>query len=158
MTQRSINTIFFIIASCCLFFIDIVIFACMQQHQIDLLFCCIIVLSSHAWQKRFLAVPLLLLSMLSYLDTNIFGWALLYNIPTIILADYFDQHLHVKWIIPYLTLTAGLLLKLSLYACMGHVTISSIYATQIIVYNMICLIIFLKIYKYIAKTYTSQIK
>jgi hypothetical protein len=128
----------------------------MQQHQVDLLFCFFIVLIIAKTQKRSLITPLLLLSIFSYLDTNIFGWALVYIMPTIMLAQYFDQHLHVKWIIPYLLVTAGLFMKFGLNLYMRHVMISSIHGTEIIIYNTFVLAIFIMIQTWLENKFSSH--
>lgn len=156
MTQPSIKNIFFVATSCLLFFIDLMFFACMHQHQVHLLFCFFIILIVIQSQKRSLIAPLVLLSIFSYLDNNIFGWSLVYIIPTMILAQYFDQHLHVKWIIPYLLLTAGLFIKFSLNFYMLDIAISSIHATEIIVYNTIGLTMFIMIGSWFEKKFPNQ--
>ena len=148
MTQPFIKNIFFLATSCLLFFIDLIFFASMQQHQIDLLFCFFIVLLITKLKKRYLIWMLFLLSIFSYLDTNIFGWSLLYLIPIIALQDFLDQHLHVKWIIPYSLLTAGLILKFALCLYTKAIALSWVHATEILVYNCICLIILLLIHSY----------
>ena len=156
MTQPFIKNIFFISVSCILFFLDLVFFACMQQHQVDVLFCFFILLIVAKPQKRSLIMPLLLMSIFSYLDVNIFGWSLVYIVPTIMLSDYFDQHLHVKWIIPYLLLTAGLCMKFELNFCMQNIAISSMHATEIIVYNTIALAMLTIIKKWLENKFPSH--
>jgi hypothetical protein len=156
MTQPFIKNIFFITVSCILFFLELVFFAGMQQHQFQFLFCFFIILIDKQQQKRFYVAPILLLSILSYLDTNIFGWSLSYVLATMMLADYFDQHLHIKWIIPYLLLTAGLFMQFGVNFYMLNTTISSIHATEIIVYNTIILIFFIIIKKWLEKLISSH--
>jgi hypothetical protein len=128
----------------------------MRQHQIDLLFCFLIALVVGKPQKRSLIMPLLLMSIYSYLDANIFGWSMVYILPTIMLADYFDQHLHVKWIIPYLMLTAGIGMKFALNFIMHGIAISSIHATEIVTYNMIALVICTIIQNWLENKFSSH--
>ncbi len=151
MTQSFIKNIFFILISSFIFFIDITLFACMHQHYIDLLFCFFIAIIACNSKKSLFIIPLLFMSLFSYLDTNIFGWSLTYSLPIIIIADYLDQHLHVKWIIPYLLITTGIILKNLLWAKTILITIN-LYK---ILLHMIIVSIFLIIKKVFEYRYTQ---
>ena len=139
MTQPQIKNIFFVVTSCLLFFLEIMLFALLQRNEIYLLLCFFIALIIESPQKRTLVMPLFLMSMMSYLEMNIFGWCLVYIMPTIMLANYLDQHLRIKIIIPYCLLAFALCLKMSLMWYMLGITISWIHAAQILVYNLVIL-------------------
>src|SRR3990167_8419594 len=124
MTQSQIKNIFFVLISCLLFFLELILFAIMQQYEIYLLLSFFIALITQQPQHRSLIVPLGLMSMMSYLEMNIFGWCLVYIMPTMMLANYLDQHLRVKVIIPYLLMIAALLVKMGLGWYMHDITIS----------------------------------
>lgn len=137
MTQLQIKNIFILVSSCIFFFIDIMLFAFMQQHQCDLLLCFFIMLIITHRKKRTLIVPLFLLSIISYLDFNIFGWSLIYIMPTMMLAYYLDQNLRVKIIIPFLLLITSLSLKILIAWYTHEVSMSLQTIIQTIIYNLI---------------------
>ena len=157
MTQPQIKNIFFALASCILFFAEIMLFALMQQYTIYPLLCFFIILLVQHTKPHTLVTPLLLMSILSYLDVNIFGWCLVYSIPTIIFANYLDQHLRVKIIIPYLLLTFALYLKIFVAWYGHHIIISLIHATQIIAYNTFLITLFIAISLYLGTQYDNEI-
>ncbi len=142
MTQSQIKNIFFALLSCILFFADLMIFALLQRHQIYVLLCFFIVLIVAKAQHRALIIPLFLLSIMSYLETNIFGWCLVYIMPTMLFANYLDQHLRVKVIIPYLLITFTLCTKIILAWYMHDVATSWASVTEIITYNSFIVALF----------------
>ena len=144
MTQSQIKNIFFALISSIFFLLDLMLFAIMQQHQIYLLLSFFIVFIIQSSQHRTVVAPLFLLSLLSYLDINIFGWCLVYILPTILFAHYLNQNLRMKYIISYILLFTALLLKLFLDSSIHRMTISSIYVIQVMAYNLI-LVLLLKI-------------
>jgi len=145
MTQPQIKNIFLILTSCMLFFVEIMLFALLREYNFYLLLCFFITLLIQAPQKRTLVTPLFLMCILSYLEMNIFGWSLVYIVPTIIFANYLDQHLRVKVIIPYLLITFAVCLKMISAWYMHGITISIAHATQIIAYNIIVIALFIAI-------------
>ncbi len=151
MTQPQIKNIFFILISCILFFIEIMLFALLREYNFYILLCFFITLTTEQTQKRTLVTPLFFMCILSYLEINIFGWNLVYIIPTIILANYLDQHLRLKTIIPYLLLTFALCLKIIIAWYMHGITISLTHATQIIVYNTVVMTLSLTMSSYLKK-------
>ncbi len=153
MTQPQIKNIFFAVLSCLLFFVELILFAGLQQYDVYLLLCLFIILLTKNSQKRTLAVPLFLMSIFSCLEMNIFGWCLVYIMPTIMFANYLDQHLRVKVIIPYLLLTFALCLKMILGWYMHSITISWLHATQIIMYNTMIMILWITINSYLEKKF-----
>ncbi|MBV8660727.1 MAG: hypothetical protein JO129_01105 [Candidatus Dependentiae bacterium] len=153
MTQPQIKNIFFVVISSLLFFLEIMLFALLQRYEIYPLFCFFIALLVQSPQKRTLVMPLFLMSLLSYLEINIFGWCLVYIIPTILLANYLDQHLRIKIIIPYCLLIFALCLKMILMWNMDGITISWIHAAQIIIYNIIILKMFIIVGAYLEKRF-----
>jgi hypothetical protein len=153
MTQPQIKNIFFVVISCFLFLIEIILFALLQQYDFYLLLCFFITLVIQMRQKRALAAPLFLMSMLSYLEMNIFGWCLVYIMPTMMFANYLDQHLRVKTIIPYTLLTFALCLKMIIAWFMYNINISALHATQIIVYNTIIITLFVVIGSHLEKKF-----
>ncbi|MDP3787837.1 MAG: hypothetical protein Q8Q60_00800 [Candidatus Chromulinivorax sp.] len=153
MTQPQIKNIFFAVLSCFFFFGELILFAILQQYNFYLLLSFFITLLTKNSQKRTLAVPLFLMSIFSYLEMNIFGWCLVYIMPTIMLANYLDQHLRVKVIIPYLLLTFALCLKMILAWYMHNIIISWMHATQIMVYNTAILTLWITIHSYFEKKY-----
>lgn len=155
MTQPQIKNIFLILTSCLLFFVEIMLFALAREYNFYLLLCFFIALLLQAPQKRTLVIPLFLMCMLSYLEMNIFGWSLVYIVPTILFANYLDQHVRIKIIIPYLVLTFALCFKMVTAWYMHGVTISMMHATQIIVYNTIALIVCLTVRFYLGKLFTK---
>ena len=157
MTQPQIKNIFFAIASCILFFAEIMLCALMQRYEVYLLLCFFIVLLVQRPQKRTLVIPLFLMSILSYLDINIFGWCIVYIMPTIIFSNYLDQHLRVKTIIPYLLITFAVCLKMILAWFMHSIGISFIHAAQIIVYNTIVTTLFVAMSSYLATKCSDEI-
>lgn len=142
MTQSQIKNIFFAMLSCLLFFFELMLFALGQHYEIYLLLCFFITLIIKKSQHRTLVPPLLLMCIMSYLEINIFGWCLVYIIPTMLLANYLDQHLRVKFIIPYFLIIAALCIKMSLGLYMHEITVTWIHALQIITYNTFIIAIF----------------
>lgn len=145
MTQLQIKNIFLIILSCLLFFVELFLFALMQQHQIYLLLIFFIAVVVQHPQKRTLLVPLLSLSVMSYLDIHVFGWCLVYLMPTMVLANYLDQHLRIKIIIPYMLLIFALVLSMVLGCIWYDIAITLYKATETIGYNILILTLFLHI-------------
>ena len=156
MTQSQIKNIFFIIVACLLFFVDLMFFALLQRHEVYSLLCFLIILIISKPQNRSLLVPLLLLSMMSYLEMNIFGWCFVYIVPTMFFANYLDQHLRVKIIIPYLVLTFALCTKIFLAWYMHGIAISFLPITQIITYNTIIIALFAWIDSHLEKKFGSR--
>ncbi len=157
MTQPQIKNIFLILTSCLLFFVEIMLFALAREYNFYLLLCFFIALLLQAPQKRTLVMPLFLMCMLSYLEMNIFGWSLVYIVPTIIFANYLDQHVRIKIIIPYLVLTFALCFKMLTAWYMHGITISVMHATQIIVYNTFVIALFVAIGSYLEKLFYREI-
>ena len=157
MTQSQIKNIFFVLLSCLLFFLELILFAVMQQYEIYLLLCFFIALIVQQPQHRTLVAPLCLMSMMSYLEMNIFGWCLVYIMPTMMLANYLDQHLRIKVIIPYLLITAALCIKMSLGWYMHGITVSCMHATQILTYNTIVIALFLSIGAYLETKFENYL-
>lgn len=156
MTQPQIKNIFFAIVSCILFFAEIMLFAIMRRYEVYFLLCFFIILLVQRPQRRTLVMPLFLMSLVSYLDINIFGWCFVYVVPTIIFANYLDQHLRVKIIIPYLLLTFALCLKMILAWCMHSIGISLFHATEIIVYNTGIITLFIAISSCLGAEFNSE--
>ena len=148
MTQSQIKHIFFIVTSCLLFLLDLTLFAFFQHHFLYLLLCFFIALICQHPSNRLLVTPLALLSLTSYLDYEIFGWCLVYLVPTMALARFLDKQLRVKEIIPYLLLTFTLLLKMMLASYMLHIDTSWLHTLQLIFYNSIILSCFVIIWHY----------
>ena len=155
MTQPQIKNIFLILTSCLLFFAEIMLFAVAREYNFYLLLCFFITLLVQVPQKRTFVTPLFLMCILSYLEMNIFGWSLVYILPTIIFANYLDQHVRIKVIIPYLVLTFALCFKMLTAWYMHDINISIMHATQIIVYNTIALAACLTIRFYMGKFFTK---
>lgn len=155
MTQPQIKNIFFVVISCILFFVEISLFALMQQYNFYFLLCFFIALLSQMPQKRTLITPLFLMCMLSYLEMNIFGWCLVYIMPTIMFANYLDQHVRVKVIIPYLVLTFAICLKMIAAWYMHSINISWLHATQIIVYNTFIISLCMAIGSHLEKKFAT---
>ncbi len=155
MTQPQIKNIFFAVLSCFLFFGEVVLFALLRHYDFYLLLCFFIALLTTMPQKRTLVAPLVLMCIFSYLELNIFGWCLVYIMPTIMLANYLDQHLRVKVIIPYLLLTFALCLKMILAWYMHNTNISLLHATQIIVYNTIIITLWIAIGSYLENKFVA---
>ncbi len=151
MTQPQIKNIFLILTSCMLFFVEIMLFALLREYNFYLLLCFFIALLIQAPQKRTLVAPLFLMCILSYLEMNIFGWSLVYIVPTILFANYLDQHLRVKVIIPYLLITFAVCLKMISAWYMHGITVSMAHATQIIVYNTFVIALFVAIGSWLEK-------
>ena len=123
MTQQQIKNIFFICLSMLIFFIDLCMFGFLQQHLILPLHCFIVLLMAKYSEHKTM-LPLFLLCLLAYLDTNMFGACLLYILPTLLLAKYCKEHLQITCIIPYLLLVASLCLKkiIFYYVCTMNVS------------------------------------
>ena len=155
MTQPQIKNICLILTSCLLFFAEIMLFAVAREYNFYLLLCFFITLLVQVPQKRTFVTPLFLMCILSYLEMNIFGWSLVYILPTIIFANYLDQHVRIKVIIPYLVLTFALCFKMLTAWYMHDINISIMHATQIIVYNTIALAACLTIRFYMGKFFTK---
>jgi len=151
MTYSYRKHIFFIIISSFIFLLDIVLFSFFQSHILYPLLCYFIVLIFQRRSNRFLIIPLLFLSCLSYLDCEIFGWCLVYLVPTMAFAYYLDKQLRVKIIIPYSLLFFALLLKIILMLYMLNIDISWIYALQLFFYNSMILSCFITTWKCIQK-------
>jgi hypothetical protein len=149
MTESQIKKTFFAFISCLIFFLDLMLFAIMQQHQIYLLFCFFIGwIIPAAYQHQTMIIPLFLLCLLSYIDTNIFGWCLVYIIPIIAFSKYLAQHLRISYIIPYILFMTSMLLKIMLDFYCHNTMISLTHAGKLFVYNMIYLQIFIMIKSY----------
>lgn len=151
MTQSQIKNIFFFLISCLLFFFDIIIFVIMQRHDMYLLLCFFIMLLTANTQNRTILTPLFLLSAMSYLEMNIFGWAIVYIMPTMTLATYLDQHLRIKVIIPYILLSSALIIKMLLGWYTHSINISLHHAIEIFTYNMIIISLFISINSFFEK-------
>ena len=156
MTQSQIKNIFFVLLSCLLFFLDITLFALMQHHDIYLLLCMFIALIAHHPQNRALVTPLFLLSAMSYLEINIFGWCLVYIIPTILFENYLDQHLRIKSIIPYFLLIFMLFIKISINSYIHGISPTYWHMAQNFSYNTAILSFFLMISSYLGKKIKSD--
>ncbi len=142
MTQQQIKNSFFICLSILIFIVDLSLFAILQQHLLLLLHCFIVLLMAHQYQNRIIFPPLFLLSLLSYLDTNIFGSCLIYMLPTLFLAKYFKEHLQNKTVIPYLLLITSFIIK---YWTLNFIKIPQLswqHCLMFMIYNLICLIFF----------------
>ena len=153
MTQSQIKHIFFIITSCLLFLLDLALFSLLQHHSLHLLLCFFITLICQHPSNRLLVAPLLLLSLISYLDYEIFGWCLVYLVPTMALARFLDKQLRVKLIIPYLLLIFALFLKMFLASYMLGIDISWMHAFQLIFYNSLILSCFIMMWDLLQKIF-----
>lgn len=142
MTQQQIKNSFFICLSIFIFLIDISLFGLLHRHIFLLLHCFVILLMAQQYQNRIIFPPLFLLCLLSYLDTNIFGSCLLYMLPTLFLAKYFQEHLQTKIAIPYLLLISSLLLKKQSLFFMTQTEISWYNFVILTISNLLCLLIF----------------
>ena len=147
MTQPFIKNIFFIFVVLFCFFFDMLTFSIMQKHALDLLFCLFITLLMHEEKKRYLVLPLGFLCLMSYLETNIFGWSLIYALPTIFLFKYFDQHLRAKWIIPYLLMNIAMFIKIIVNYYMLHIFIEPTTLLQILTLTNAVIALYMLIYK-----------
>ncbi len=156
MTQHHIKNIFFILITCMLFFLELLIFSLMQKHQIQPLLCFFILLLTQPLQKRVLALPLYLLCLLSYLDTNIFGWCLVYIMPTMACAQYLDQHLQAVNIIPYCLIFTAMSLKTFFCWYFNDITISFSSYLTIYGYNSALIIVLITLQTYLAKKYSQS--
>lgn len=156
MTYPQIKNIFFFIASWILFFAEMTGYGFMQKYDIYFLLCFFITLTIYNTQKRTIVAPLFLMSVLSYVEMNIFGWCLVYIVPTIMFANYLLQNVRIKIVIPYLLLTFALCLKIIVAYYLHDITISWLHATQIIVYNTLILSVFLALSSHVEKQYTIE--
>lgn len=146
MTQSQIKNRFFILISCLLFFTEISFFSLLHQHILYPLLCFFIIILYRYSATRLLVIPIFLLSLLSYLDHNIFGWNLIYIMPIIFLSKFFYEHLQVKYIIPYLLLIISIVIQMKIlnYMNLAYYTWQSCFFT--LFYNIIILKVFITIY------------
>lgn len=149
MTESQIKNIFFAIISCLLFFCDIILFASMQSCKIHLLLCFFITLINKPYQNRTIVFPLLLLSIFSYLQINIFGWSLTYVIPSMLVTHYLQQHLHVKNVIPYTVLIFALTLQNLLNFYLHAIATSYQNFAYTVAYNCIFITVMITMISYI---------
>ncbi|AXK60555.1 hypothetical protein [Candidatus Chromulinivorax destructor] len=151
MTQSQIKNRFFLIVPFILFFLELAFFSILQTHIMYLLLCFFIVSINIYPSTRLSLLPIFLMSIISYLDYNIFGWSLIYIMPTMALAMYLEKQIQLKIIIPYILLINALLLKISI-ACSILVTHTSWrFIASIIGSNMLLLSTFIIIYNKITK-------
>lgn len=147
MTDSQIKNIIFIIIAFFLFFIEICLFSLCKSHIFLPTVCMIITLLSNSYTINNLIFPLFFASLLSYLDTQIAGFSLIYLVPTLLYAKFLDEHLYVKKIIPYLLLLTTLIVHAYAISWITKTSISISTISSLIWYNTICLVIFLMIYK-----------
>jgi|GEM_PF-1507160 len=112
MTPSQIKNTCFVLFFIFIFFVELALFAILHTHTFYPLLCFFILLTNKNSSTRVLVSAIFLISLISYLDYNIFGWSLIYIIPIIILAKYFNKQLHIKFIIPYVLLIIGLIIKI----------------------------------------------
>jgi len=148
MTQSQIKNRFFLIVPCSLFCIELGMFSLLESHILYPILCFFIISINVYPSTRLLLIPIFFMSLLSYLDYNIFGWSLIYILPIMLLAQYLQKQIHVKIIIPYILLVSGLLLKINILSYNLNLTTSWRYKTCIIVYNILMLSIFHILYYY----------
>ena len=153
MTQSQIKNRFFIAVSFILFWIELSMFFLLHKHVLHLLLCFFITIINKHVPTRLLIIPLFLMSLVSYLDYNIFGWSLIYLMPIMLLSKYLDTRVLVKTIIPYILLASALLLKISISSYLLAIDTSWLYGIQTFAYNVIILYIFTTIYTYIENRY-----
>lgn len=148
MTQSQIKNRFFLIAPCLLFFMELAIFFLLQSHVIYLLLCFFIASINIYPSTRFSLLPIFLMSLISYLDYNIFGWSLIYLMPTMLLSRYLEKQIQLKIIIPYILLVSALLLKINIESYLLIISTSWRLGIQIMIYNVLILSVFIAIYHY----------
>lgn len=151
MTHSQIKNIFFTLCACLLFFIELSTYATLHRYDFYFQLCFFILLLTNHAQRRTLLAPLLFMSILSYLEVNIFGWSLVYCIPTITIAHFLDQHLRIKIIIPYALLICSFALKLVLGWYLHGIAVSWLHILQIITYNTSIITIGLAMSSYLEK-------
>lgn len=114
MTQSQIKNTFFIALFILIFFIELALFAILQKHIFYPLLCFFIPIINLRPSTRLTAAAIFLMALTSYVDYNIFGWNLVYIIPVMILARYFDKQFYVKFVIPYVLLLIAFVIKIFL--------------------------------------------
>lgn len=151
MTQSQIKNRFFLIAPFILFFLELAFFSILQTHIIYLVLCFFIVSLNIYPSTRLLLLPIFLMSIISYLDYNIFGWSLIYIMPTIALGAYLEKQIQLKIIIPYILFLHALFLKISIacYILLTHTSYKLI--TSIIGSNILVIFSFIIICRKITK-------
>ncbi|MGZ6254989.1 MAG: hypothetical protein ACXWL5_03310 [Candidatus Chromulinivorax sp.] len=142
MTEQHLKNIYFFTLTCILFFCDILFFGLLNSNKIYSLLCLFIIIISKPHQHRTLLMPILLLSILSYLQVNIFGFAIIYLMPTMLIGYFLDQHLQAKFIIPYFLLMYALNLQRVINFYLQSIKTSYLFLSTTILYN-ICLIFML---------------
>lgn len=151
MTQSQIKNRFFLIAPFILFFLELAFFSILQSHVIYLLLCFFILSINIYPSTRLSLLPIFLMSIISYLDYNIFGWSLIYIMPTMALAAYLEKKIQFKIIIPYILLLNALFLKINIACSMLKTQTSWKLITSIIGSNILVLSIFIIMCHQIAK-------
>ncbi len=142
MTDSQIKHIIFLILSLFVFFIEICIFSYTTSHIFFLSTCLSIGLINTSSRQRYIIFPFFFASIISYLDTQIAGFALLYLIPNIMYVQFLHEHLYVKKIIPFLLLNMTIITQACLTSWLGYTTISGIKIAYLVWYNSWCLAIF----------------
>lgn len=143
MTQSQIKNRFFLIVPFILFFLESAFFSILQTHIMYLLLCFFIVSINIYPSTRLSLLPIFLMSIISYLDYNIFGWSLIYIMPTMALAMYLEKQIQLKIIIPYILLINALLLKISIACSILATHTSWRFIASIIGSNMLLLSAFI---------------
>jgi hypothetical protein len=115
-----------------------------------------ITLLSNSYTMTNLAFPLFFASLLSYLDTQIAGFSLIYLVPTLLYAKFLDEHLYVKKIIPYLLLLTALIVHAYAISWITATSISVSTIGTLLWYNTLCLFIFLIMYKKILAYFPEE--
>ena len=151
MTEQHLKNIYFFTLACILFFFDIVFFGLCNSNKIYSLLCLFIIIISKSHQHRTLLMPILLLSILSYLQVNMFGFAIIYLIPTMLIAYFLDQHLQAKFIIPYFLLGYALSLQRVIYFYLESIKTSYLFLSTTILYNICLIFILIMITNYFEK-------
>lgn len=151
MTQSQIKNRFFLIVPFILFLLELAFFSILQTHIMYLLLCFFIVSINIYPSTRLSLLPIFLMSIISYLDYNIFGWSLIYIMPTMALAMYLEKQIQLKIIIPYILLINALLLKISIACSILATHTSWRFIASIIGSNMLLLSTFIIICNKITK-------
>lgn len=151
MTQSQIKNRFFLIVPFILFFLELAFFSILQTHIMYLLLCFFIVSINIYPSTRLSLLPIFLMSIISYLDYNIFGWSLIYIMPTMAFAMYLEKQIQLKIIIPYILLINALLLKISIACSILATHTSWRFIASIIGSNMLLLSTFIIICNKITK-------
>lgn len=145
MTQSQIKNRFFLIAPCLLFFAELALFSILHSHLLFILLCFFIASMNIYPSTRFSLLPIFLMSLISYLDYNIFGWSLIYVMPIMMLALYLEKQIQLKIIIPYLLLVSALLLKINIESYALQSVTSWRFSLYMIICNTVILSIFMMI-------------